>query len=182
MIFPKTKPLPERMDIPGFEGKYYVRLDGTVWHRWKTTATRLYGYQRGHTRQLKLTDADGKVHLKSMSWVMRHTYFAGITQDQALMHRNGLRNDWSVHNLQVVDRSTLGRKHNRSDTARAVLKCDPDTLEPVAVYKSAREAGRENFMSYQTVLDCCNMKSKIRKGIAPDGFAYRWEGRKRDNH
>lgn len=180
MIFPKPKPLPERMDIPGFDGRYYVCIDGTVWHRWKSKDTMLYGHQRKHTKWLKLTDASGKVHVKTLSWVMRHTYFAGITQDQALMHRNGLRTDFSVHNLQVVDRATLGRKRNRSERARAVMKCDPNTLEALAVYKSAREAGRTNYMSYQTILDCCNMKNKKRKGIAPDGFAYRWEGRKHD--
>ena len=180
MIFPKPARLPDRMDIPGFDGKYYVCIDGTVWHRWKTTDTRLYGHQRGHSRQLKLTDSEGKVHLKTFSWVMRHTYFAGIDQSQALMHQNGIKSDWSVQNLQVVDRSTLGRKRNRHKRARSVLKCDPATLEAIEVYKSARDAGRENFMSYQTVLDCCNLKNKKRKGIAPDGFAYRWEGRKYD--
>ena len=181
MIFPKTKPLPERMDIPGFDGKYYVCIDGTVWHRWKKTDTKMYGFRRGKgNREIKLTGADGKVYTHSMSWIMRHTYFAGMDPEMALMHKNGIRDDWSVYNLQVIDRRTLGKKKNRNDRARAVIKCDPETGEALTVYKSARDAARENYMSYQAVLDCCNKKNKIRKGIGPDGFAYRWEGRKYD--
>ena len=36
-----------------------------------------------------------------------------------------------------------------------------------------REAARENFMSYQTVMDRCN--GKVKGPFAPDGYAYAWE-------
>ena len=47
------------------------------------------------------------------------------------------------------------------------------TGEIVEVYSSAREAAKQNFMSYQTVIDRCNGKCK--SAFAPDGYAYAWE-------
>ena len=43
----------------------------------------------------------------------------------------------------------------------------------VDVYSSARKAARENYMSYQTIMDRCNGKCK--SAFAPDGYAYAWE-------
>ena len=45
--------------------------------------------------------------------------------------------------------------------------------EIIEVYPSARAAARDNFMSYQTVIDRCN--GKVKSTFAPDGFAYVWE-------
>ena len=42
--------------------------------------------------------------------------------------------------------------------------------EIVAFYKSAREAARQNYMSYQTILDRIN--GKVKGIYAPDGYAY----------
>jgi len=175
MIFPKDKPLPEHIDIPGYEGKYYVCLDGTVWHRWKTTDTQMFGHKKGRNRDLKLTDKTGKVTCRTMSWIMKHTYFRDLPPDMVLMHRNGIERDWSVHNLKPISRQELGRKRYRSNSARSVLKIDPETGEILAAYSSSREAGRKNHCSYQTILDACNMKNVRRTGMAPDGYLYRWE-------
>ena len=178
MIFPKDKPLPERMDIPGFEGRYYVCMDGTVWHKWKSTDTQMFGHRNGRGREMKLTDENGKIHSKTMSWIMRHTYFAGMDPEMVLMHKNGIERDWSVHNLKPITRQNLGKKTYRNHEARAVLKIHPESGEILEVYTSSREAGKKNHCSYQAILDACNMKNIKRKGIAPDGFLYRWEGRK----
>ena len=178
MIFPKDKPLPERMDIPGFEGRYYVCMDGTVWHKWKSTDTQMFGHKKGRGREMKLTDENGKIHSKTMSWIMKHTYFAGMDPEMVLMHKNGIERDWSVHNLKPITRHNLGKKTYRNHDARAVLKIHPETGEILEVYTSSREAGKKNHCSYQAILDACNMKNIKRKGIAPDGFLYRWEGRK----
>lgn len=40
-------------------------------------------------------------------------------------------------------------------------------------YQVDREAARENYMSYQTIIDRCNGKCK--SAFAPDGYAYAWE-------
>lgn len=55
---------------------------------------------------------------------------------------------------------------------RVVVKVDP-AGEVVEFYRSAREAGYMNHMSYQTVLDRC--KRKVKKPFALDGYNYLWE-------
>lgn len=55
---------------------------------------------------------------------------------------------------------------------KPVAKID-SSGEIVAFYSSAREAGRENYMSYQTIIDRCN--GKVQGAFAPDGYAYSWD-------
>ena len=168
---------PKKMDIPGYGGKYYVRQDGTVWRRYEGTAKdrRLCGHRKGRNRDVHLSGENRKTRCMAMSSIMRKTYFAGLVPDgYVLMHVNGMENDWSVFNLMPIARSELGRLRNRSNKARSVEKVDPRTGKSLAIYKSAREAGRKGYISYQTVLDACNMKNKRTPGVAPDGFAYRW--------
>ena len=45
--------------------------------------------------------------------------------------------------------------------------------EVVDVYRSAREAAKANYMSYQAVLSRC--KGKVKKEYALDGCTYRFE-------
>lgn len=163
------------MDIPGYEGKYFVREDGTVWRRCKTKDRQLLGHRKRRSREIKLRGNDGICRAVSMSAIMRLTWFRGMREDWALMHINGLEADWSIHNLKPMPREELGKMRNRNLSAKSVIKRDPKTMKILAFYKSAREAGRKNYMSYQAVLDACNKKNKKRTGIGTDGYLYEWE-------
>ena len=175
MIFPKDKPLPEQIDIPGYDGRYYVRQDGTVWRRYKTKDTRIYGHRKRRAREMKLIHPDGCLKVTTMSWIMKQTYFRGMDPGSVLFHKNGLEADYHVNNLLPVTRAELGKATYRNYRARCVEKVDPGTGLVIQIYTSAREAGRKNFCSYQAILDACNKVNKIRSGIGPDGYIYRWE-------
>jgi len=166
---------PESMDIPGYGGKYYVRQDGTVWRRGKTKDCRLAGHRKGRNRDVHLSGDNKKTRCTAMSAIMRATYFSGLVPDgYVLMHVNGMESDWSIYNLKPISQSDLGKLRNRSNNARSVEKVVPETMKSVMIYKSAREAARNNYLSYQTVLDACNKKNKKMPGVAPDGFMYKW--------
>ena len=175
MIFPKSEILPEQIDLPGYGGRYYVRRDGTVWRRYKTKDTRIEGHRKGRGREMKLMHPEHGLKITTMSSIMKATYFRNLPENYVLRHVNGLEHDWSYDNLQPVTRSELGKLTYRNHGSRSVLKVDPETGEVVAIYSSAREAGRRNFCSYQTILDACNQVNKKRKGKAPDGYLYRWD-------
>lgn len=106
---------------------------------------------------------------------MKQTYFTHLPKNVSLYHKDGAVENFAVWNLEPMTKTELGRKRNRSLDARNVCKCDARTGEVLEVYPSARAAGRENFCSYQTILDACNKKNVRRQGIAPDGYCYRWE-------
>lgn len=67
----------------------------------------------------------------------------------------------------------LGALTGHKSRRKAVVKFDWRTQEAVDVYRSARQAAKENYMSYQTIIDRCN--GKIKSPIAPDGFIYQWD-------
>jgi len=178
MIFPKPKQLPEQMDIPGFDGRYYVKQDGTVWHRrQKAQDSQVKGYRcgRSRARRLHLTPYGGESRMIAMSKVMRSTYFKDMDPALVLHHVNGLESDWSIWNLKPMTRKELGQLKNRKGTARSVFKIDPKTGDVLKIYPSARAAARDNYIDYQTVLYACNGKSVRHKYKATDGYIYRWE-------
>lgn len=52
----------------------------------------------------------------------------------------------------------------------------------MAIYRSAREANRQNYISRQSVTDHCNGQrtrdgkpEKLKSVFAPDGYAYSWD-------
>jgi hypothetical protein len=91
-------------------------------------------------------------------------------------HRNFCKSDNSVVNLTYITQKELGRKTGSESKRRSVVKIN-QAGEEVEIYKSAREAGRENYMSYQTIIDRCN--GKVKSTYAPDGFKYVWEDGRR---
>ena len=167
--------VPQQMDIPGFDGRYYIRIDGTVWQRRKSKDTRMQGHRRRRKREYKLTTPEGRTICKSASAILRETYFRGLPQNMRLLHKDGLESNWAYWNLQPMTQSEIGKKYHRSVDARCVLKIDPATGEVVQIFRSAREAGRAVFCSRQTIADACNHRSKRNPGIAPDGYRYCWE-------
>ena len=61
---------------------------------------------------------------------------------------------------------------HRTDRRKCVVKVSKSG-EEVEIYRSAREAAKQNNMSYQTVLDRCH--NKVKKPFALDGYTYRFE-------
>lgn len=161
IIYDDSKPY--MMTIPGFS-KYQICQDGKVYNRFGRCLTPI------NTKELRIYNDEGRRVSVTLARIMRLTYFTDIG-DTPLYHINQIKTDYSYFNLMPMDRKQIGRLRNRHHDALNVIKTMPNGRE--IRYRSAREAGRRNFMSYQTVLDYCNGKTK--KDIAPDGCKYRWE-------
>lgn len=58
-------------------------------------------------------------------------------------------------------------------TRRPVLKFSA-TGELLECYSSARQAAKQNYFSYKSIIDRCNGKCK-RHVLAPDGNYYAWD-------
>ena len=73
-----------------------------------------------------------------------------------------------------IKKDELGKMTGKLSRSRPVIKIDI-TGEIVDAYSSARAAGRENHMSYQTVIDRCKERSteyaenKVRSTQQNDG-------------
>lgn len=156
-------------DIPGYDGLYQINYWGNVRKRLK------YGfYKQLHPYVKKSRKGKRFIKLCGKEWVvmslMRITFIGDLPEGYVTYHKNGIKTDDVLSNIGVMTRSELSKKTSQL-TGRSfkVAKINRDG-EIVAFYKSAREAGRENHMCCQTVLDYINGKMK---GIyAPDGYAY----------
>ena len=85
---------------------------------------------------------------------------------------NGDVCDNRIKNLEVISKSEHGKRTGHRSKSRMVCKINKETDEIVAIYRSAREAGRENFCSYQTILD--NISGKYKNGVICIEFKYKW--------
>ena len=160
---------PERWyDIPGYDGKYQINYLGEVRRSLKNGKYKNlnpYRKKRSGKMAIKLNCKE-----RDMMRVMGDTFIGALPEGYVMYHKNGLLSDNALCNLGVTTREKLGRlTGQRNDCKIAIVKIDQNG-EIVECYRSVREAGRKNFMSYQTILNRINGKTK---GLcAPDGYIY----------
>jgi len=133
---------------------------------------------------VKLTDENGKAKEVPMLKIVSEAFFPAPEPGQVPYHINGVVTDNWVTNIGFISRKDLGKKTGHISRAQAVVKIDK-TGELVEFYRSAREAAKHCFMSYQTIIDRCNgsyskggKQHKFKSVFAPDGFAYAWDTEK----
>lgn len=172
-------------DIQGFNGKYQISYSGQVRRVYKSGKTKTLSQfiKSGKSKEIyrnrlfiHLVDEKGKDHTIMVHQIVAK-HFLGIPKiGQVPYHINGCVTDNWASNLEYIDRKKLGELTGASSRRQPVVKIDSDG-EIVDCYSSARDAGRKNFMSYQTIIDRCNGKCK--KAFAPDGFEYAWEDKQK---
>lgn len=120
----------------------------------------------------RLTDENGKRKEERVHRLVAETFLRKPKQNEVLRRINGIKTDVFIGNLEWIDRHKLGELTGPHSRRKPVVKANTDG-EELECYTSAREAARQNYMSYQTVMDYCNKKNK--KKVAPDGYVYKWD-------
>jgi len=168
--------------IIGFSN-YQVNYSGQVRRVYKNGKTRILAQfkKAGSGKKIsrdrlfvKMTDDKGKAVNILVHQIVAKNFLGKQKDGQVIYHINGCVKDNWVSNLAYIDRRSLGKLTGASSRRKPVVKIDTDG-EIVDCYSSAREAGRQNYMSYQTITDRCNLKSIKNSIFAPDGYAYAWE-------
>lgn len=163
-------------DIPGYGGKYQVDMNGVVRRIYKSGKTRqMTPYHKkmsGSQRLVVKLTKDGKPKEEILMQLVARTFLESPPPGYVPYHKNGCQSDNYIQNIEYISRREFGKKTGKNSRRQPVVKID-ETGEIVEVYSSAREAAKQNFMSYQTVIDRCNGKCK--SAFAPDGYAYAWE-------
>lgn len=72
-----------------------------------------------------------------------------------IVHKNGLKRDNSIYNLELRTKSEHGKITGAYSNAQKVINKSTGI-----VYRSAREAGRKLYCSRQTVCEICNGERK----------------------
>lgn len=173
---------PERWrDIPGFGGIYQASTYGRIRKTWPISGKRTIMQTYVRTRRQKganrkthmvhLTKPDGSRLERPVLQLVAATWF-GIPEGMYVVHRNGLHADNSIDNVLFVTRTRLGTKYGGQSSRRPVVMVDREGMI-VRRYPSARAAGRDNYLSGQTVMDRCN--GKVKNEFALTGYTYRWD-------
>jgi hypothetical protein len=155
-------------DIPGYDGKYQINYYGQIRRALKNGRYKeLHPYIKSSNRRQAV-----KLNCKERDVIalIRDTFIGEVPEGYVLYHKNGLLTDNALNNIGMVTREECGKRTGKwNESATPVVKLNSDG-EIVEFYRSAREAGRKNYMSYQTIMDRINGKTK---GLyAGDGYIY----------
>ncbi len=166
----------EWRNVVGYDGKYQVNREGEVRRLLKR------GRVKPLTPYIKKTSTTKKYVVKMtknkkgreeiLAQIVAAAFIGPCPESHVPYHINGVQSDNYANNIAYISRAEMGKRFGMAAGRKPVAKIDCDG-EIVEVYPSARECGRKNFMSYQTVIDRCNGKCK--SAFAPDGYAYAWD-------
>ena len=163
-------------NIPKYDGKYQINKNGDVRRLYESGKTRMLTPYRkkkkGSQRLIVKLTKDGKAKEEILMQLVAKTFLGPPPLGCVPYHKNGCQYDNCLQNIAYISREELGKITGAKSNRKPVAKINSNG-EVVEYYASAREAARENYMSYQTVIDRCNGKCK--SAFAPDGFAYAWD-------
>ena len=165
-------------DIPGYGGKYRASKAGDIQRVfpsglvWDMTPFRKQSKVLRNRLFVKLT-INGKSKDVAVLKIMAETWHNNKDKSLVPYHKNGIVTDNHADNIGFISRSELGKMTGHmANKRKCVFKVDENGNE-VEVYRSAREAAKQNNMSYQTVLDRCH--NKVKNPFALDGYTYQFE-------
>lgn len=163
----------EWRDIPGYRIPYRIsetgrvqRYDGSAWI---DLATRLGDH--GKRVVVTLRRPDGTAQMTPVTHLMANAFMGGLRKGQAVIHKNGLKSDNELVNLQIVTQkqaTELSRRANR----RPVVKVNRKG-EILAVYSSAEEAAKKEHYCAATIRARCNRL--IKNPWKTSDINFRWE-------
>lgn len=155
-------------DIPGYDGKYQINYFGNLRRTLKNGRFKeLHPYIKSSNgrRVVKLNCKE-----RVVMGLMKDTFIGELPEGYVLYHKNGILSDDILSNIGIITKADLGKLAGlRNKCHIQVVKINQNG-EIVDCYKSVREAGRRNFMAYQTILDRLN--GNVKSLYAPDGYVY----------
>lgn len=165
-------------NIPGYGGKYRASKAGDIQRVFPSGLVRdMTPYRKqskilGNRLFAKLTINEKSKDVAVLK-IMAETWHCNKDKSLVPYHKNGIVADCHADNIGFISRSKLGKMTGHmANKRKCVFKVDKDGNE-VEVYRSAREAARQNNMSYQTVLD--RFHNKVKNQFALDGYTYQFE-------
>lgn len=122
----------------------------------------LTGFFDGYHKQVIVQVGNRNRNIKNMVY---EAFVGKVPNGCYLVHKNGLKKDNSLYNLEVVSKSENGKRTAHKARSHKVVD-----LKTRRVYKSARDAGRKLHCSYQMIYNTVNGITK-----SPQFDLYWWD-------
>lgn len=153
-------------EIKGSNGQYLLSNYGRFKRLYKTNTAVVLPYLHKKTGYLRVKVMfQGKYAAYNVMSLVGFHFIEGPKPGEVIRHKNGIKTDDFAGNLEYVSKKILAKSTGPMSKSKPVVQLDKDTLEIIGEYRSAREAGRKCYLSYQAVLDNCNHKSKTSGGF-----------------
>lgn len=159
-------------DIPGYGGKYKANPAGQIVRVYGSGKMKLMTQFLSHKKYVVKLTLDGVAKDIPAATVILLAFRGACPVGMVPYHKNRIKSDNRLDNLGYISHSCLGTMTGGRSRNKPVVKID-QSGEIVECYQSAREAGRKNNMSYQTVSDRCH--GLIKRPFALDGHTYAYE-------
>lgn len=151
--------------IIGSDGKFLVSNYGRFKRVGKTKSWFLLPFMKKRTGYLEVKVMYNRVYKAYRVSKMVAIHFIGFPkQGESLRFKNGIKTDTFAGNLEYITKEKLGKLTGGMSKSKPVVQLDMGTKEFIEEFRSAREAGRKCYLSYQSVLDNCNHKSRTSGG------------------
>lgn len=155
-------------DIPGYDGKYQINYFAQVRRTYKNGGFKILSNYIKSKRKIQVVKLNCKE--RTVLSLMKDTFIGKLPKGYVPYHKNGLLSDNVLSNIGITTKKELGKLTGTWNESEIQIVKINSAGEIVDFYKSAREAGRQNHMSYQTILDRVN--GKVKSLYAPDGYVY----------
>jgi hypothetical protein len=153
------------VNVKGSDGKFLISNYGRFKRVYKSKSSFLLPYLKKKTGYLEVKVAYDGIYKAYKVTNLVGLHFVGTPKPgQVLRHKNGIKTDDFAGNLEYIQKSVLGKSTGPLSKSKPVIQLDKVSLEVLGEFRSAREAGRKCYLSYQAVLDNCNHKSKSSGG------------------
>lgn len=164
-------------DIPGYNGRYQISREGVVRRIYKKGVRDLCQFKKkAHRSELFVKLCKYDCYRDCLvGYLVAITWIGPPPKDMVAYHKNGIISDNRVENIGYITRSELGRiSGDKTSKRNIVFKIDSNG-NVVEIYRSARAAARDNYMSHQTMLDRCH--NRVLNPYVMDGYDYQFEDR-----
>ena len=166
------------VEIPDCRFRYRINEEGQVQRQlengnWRDIQTSLL---RGGSRAtVNLTLANGRRRNVAVVVLMANAFMGGKTPGIWIVHRNGLRTDNRLENLETITPEECGKRYGSSGRRKPVVKIDRNG-EVVETYRSAAEAAKKNHIGRSPVTARCRKEvTREKEYDILGGFTFRYE-------
>ena len=90
--------------------------------------------------------------------LVANNFIKRLAPTDRVYHKNKIENDNYFTNLEIISLKELGKRTGHISKSQRVVEIDNNEI--IRDWSSARKCAKDLFVSYQTVMDYCNKKTK----------------------
>lgn len=164
------------VDIPGWKYRYRINDCGVVQR--KLPSGKWYTYKPGlynARATIQFHTKEGKRMNVAVVNLMADAFMGGRRPGMYITHKNGLRMDNNLQNLQFIPARKSGTLYGGQSRRKPVKKIDRYG-KTVAIYRSIKEAAEKNFVGHSTVQTrCARVANREKEFELLGGYSFRYD-------